>query len=120
MICQEIFQWLKIDPSFTPRTEKEYNKTQKPKSEALSTLLIKLRQNNNPVKKLAKKILPYAAFTRLGNFLLEFNRSSKKFEPISREMKEYLYNYFEPYNKQLEEMTKINLDKWKLSSEKRT
>jgi len=118
LICQEIFEWLKIDPSFTPRTEKEYNKTQKPKSELLSNILIKLRHNDNPIKKLAKKVLPYASFTRLGNFLLEFNRSSKKFEPISREMKEYLYNYFEPYNKQLEEMTNMNLAKWRLSPEK--
>jgi hypothetical protein len=45
--------------------------------------------------------------------LIEFNKSSKKAEPISKEMKEYLRGYFEPYNKELEEMAKINLDEWR-------
>jgi hypothetical protein len=111
-VCQEIFQWLKIDPSFTPRTEKEYNTTQKPKSVFLSKILINLRKEDNPVKKIAKRILPYTLFTRIGTSLIEFNKSSKKADPISKEMKEYLRGYFEPYNKELEEMAKINLDGW--------
>jgi sulfotransferase family protein len=112
-VCREMFQWLKIDTSFMPRTEKEYNTTQKPKSVLLSKILISLRNENNRVKKLAKKVLPYTLFTRIGTSLIEFNKSSKKAEPISKEMKEYLHSYFEPYNKELEEMTKINLDDWR-------
>jgi hypothetical protein len=112
-VCREIFQWLKVDPSFTPGTEKEYNVTQKPKSELFSKILINLRKESNPLKKLAKKVLPYTVFTRIGTSLVEFNKSSKKAEPISQEMREYLHSYFEPYNKELEEMAKINLDSWR-------
>jgi hypothetical protein len=112
-VCRDIFQWLKIDPSFTPGTEKEYNTTQKPKSVLLSRILINLRKESNPIKKLAKKVLPYTLFTRIGTSLVEFNKSSKKAEPMSREMKEYLQGYFEPYNKELEKMADINLDSWR-------
>jgi len=57
-VCREIFQWLNIDPSFTPSTEKEYNKTQKPKSVLVSNILMRLRSNDNVIKKVAKKVLP--------------------------------------------------------------
>jgi len=112
-VCREIFQWLNIDPSFTPSTEKEYNKTQKPKSALVSNILMRLRSNNNVVKKVAKKVLPYSVFTRLGTFLIESNKSSKRTKPISPEVKEYLQRFFDPYNKELEQLAKINLDGWR-------
>jgi len=112
-VCREIFQWLNIDPSFTPGTEKEYNKTQKPKSVLVSNILIRLRSNDNVFKKVAKKVLPYKVFTRLGTFLIESNKSSKRTKPISPEIKEYLQRFFDPYNKELEQLAKINLDGWR-------
>ncbi len=112
-VCREIFQWLNIDPSFTPSTEKEYNKTQKPKSVLVSNILMRLRSNNNVVKRVAKKVLPYTVFTRLGTFLIESNKSSKRTKPISPEIKEYLQRFFDPYNKELEELAKIDLGGWR-------
>ena len=112
-VCREIFQWLNIDPSFTPGTEKEYNKTQKPKSVLVSNILMRLRSNDNVIKKVAKKVLPYKVFTRLGTFLIESNKSSKRTKPISPEIKEYLHRFFDPYNKELEELAKINIEGWR-------
>jgi len=112
-VCREIFQWLNIDPSFTPGTEKEYNKTQKPKSVLVSNILMRLRSNDNVIKKVAKKVLPYKVFTRLGTFLIESNKSSKRTKPISPEIKEYLQQFFAPYNKELEELAKIDLNGWR-------
>jgi len=112
-VCREIFQWLNIDPSFTPGTEKEYNKTQKPKSVLVSNILMRLRSNDNVIKKVAKKVLPYKVFTRLGTFLIESNKSSKRTKPISPEIKEYLQRFFAPYNKELEELAKIDLNGWR-------
>ena len=112
-VCREIFQWLNIDPSFTPGTEKEYNKTQKPKSVLVSNILMRLRSNDNVIKKVAKKVLPYKVFTRLGTFLIESNKSSKRTKPISPEIKEYLQQFFAPYNKELEELAKIDLNRWR-------
>jgi len=112
-VCREIFQWLNIDPSFTPSTEKEYNKTQKPKSVLVSNILMRLRSNDNVIKKVAKKVLPYKVFTRLGTFLIESNKSSKRTKPISPEIKEYLQQFFAPYNKELEELAKIDLNGWR-------
>jgi len=112
-VCREIFQWLNIDPSFTPGTEKEYNKTQKPKSVLVSNILMRLRSNDNVIKKVAKKVLPYKVFTRLGTFLIESNKSSERTKPISPEIKEYLQRFFAPYNKELEELAKIDLNGWR-------
>ncbi len=111
-ICKEIFEWMKIDTSFAPSIEQVHNVTKKSRSRLFTKILISLRKNNNPFKRVAKLILPYKVFTGIGNFLIKMNKSTKKPASISSEMKEYLYQYFKPYNEELQKITQISLDVW--------
>jgi sulfotransferase family protein len=112
-ICKEIFNLIDINDEYIPNLEKKYNVSREQNSVYFSKVLLSLRNNNNPLKKIAKIILPYKYFTSFGNFLIESNKSSKKIEPISHEMRQYLTDLYAPYNKEFEKMTGINLHHWK-------
>lgn len=116
---KKICKWIGIDDTFTPNLETKHNQTFQPKSKVTSNILLKLRKNDNPIKKIVKGILPYSTFTKLGNFLLESNKSKKKPEQISKEMKDYLYGYFKPFNEDLKRMTDIDFSIWEKTTSKK-
>jgi len=112
-IYYETCQWLSIDPSKSPELKAEKNASRKARSQVYATILNKLRKKNNPLKKAAKTVLPYSIFTRIGNFLIKSNKSNKLPEPVSKDMKLFLYKYFVEYNNELQQETGINLDIWR-------
>lgn len=111
-IYKDICSWIGVENSYLPNLQEIHNPTFQAKSKLYTSLLLKLRNNRNPIKRFVKFILPYSTFTRLGNHLIESNKSNKKPNPISNELKNYLYDYFKPYNNELSEMTNVNLDVW--------
>lgn len=110
--CKDIYNWIGVSDSYLPNFQKKHNSTFQAKSKTLTRIISKLKNNKNLIKRIAKKLLPYSTFTWLGNRLLESNKSKKKPEPISKDLKLYLYNYFKPYNNELKEIVDINLDAW--------
>ncbi|MDQ3634404.1 MAG: sulfotransferase domain-containing protein [Acidobacteriota bacterium] len=111
VICSEIFKWLNVDSSFMPEVRKKYNQTRQVKSKFFSEILLKLRKDNI-IKKAAKAVLPYKIFTNLSLYLVEFNKSKKKFSGLAKKDREFLREYFRPYNKELKELTGLDLDSW--------
>lgn len=112
-IYYETCQWLKIDPNKSPELKIERNASRKARSQFYATVLNKLRKKNNPLKKAAKTVLPYSIFTKVGNFLIKSNKSNKLPEPVSVDMKLFLYQYFVEFNNELQQETGINLDIWR-------
>ncbi len=106
-ICCQIFDWLKINPDFTPQLEIKHNATTKVKSQTILKLTNYLRNENNPIKKIIKTVLPYKTFNKLGEGLRGINTSEKKFENISKESAETLQRYFFDINQELESLTGI-------------
>lgn len=114
VICKEIFEWLEIDADFSPTIQKTHNETKKAKSKIVSKLIYGLKKESNPIKKIAKKVLPYSIFSRLGETIVESNKSTQSAEKISEEMSLLLQKYFNPYNEELAIKTKLPVDKfWK-------
>ncbi len=114
IICKEIFEWLEIDADFSPSIQKTHNKTKKAKSKTISKLIYSLKKESNPIKKIAKKVLPYSLFSRLGETIVESNKSTQNAEKISEDMSLLLQKYFKPYNESLKLKTKLPLEKfWK-------
>ena len=111
-VCRDIFEWLGIDPKFSPNIAVKHNVSRKPKSKYLSNVLINLRRNDNLFKKAAKKILPYKTFTSIGNSLIDFNRSAIKMDPIDEETKNCLKKYFQSYNQKLEDISGVKIKDW--------
>lgn len=112
-ICKEIFEWLEINIDFTPVFEKSHNETKQAKSKFLSKLILSVRKKDSVLKKIVKAILPYSLFSKMGNFIVESNKSSKRADKISMEMHKYLTDYFKPYNESFEENTNLPIKtKW--------
>jgi len=118
IIYNEICNWLNISPDYQVDFSIAHNATKKAKSQKASKILIKLRNNNNPIKKIARKVLPYSLFTKFGQFLIERNKSEKLPPPVPDDIKEFLYRYFEPYNKKFESMSALCLDCWNNKNKK--
>ncbi len=104
-ICTEIFDWLGVSSAYIPSIEKTHNATKQPKSKFFAKLILSMRKKDNVLKKIVKAILPYSMFSKMGSFIVESNKSNKNVEKISDEMQQFLSNYFEPYNKEFNELT---------------
>lgn len=112
-ICAELFEILGVNKDFVPDVSIIHNKSAIPKNSMVARIIENLRQNDNQLKRLAKNILPYDTFTKLGYQLIEFNKSTKKLiEPLSQETRAKYESFFKPYNTKLEKMTGIDFSIW--------
>ena len=115
-IVKEIYKWIGVSNKFSPNTNKKYNITKKEKSKIFSKILINLRNNDNIIKKIFKIILPYSLFSKVGNYLIESNKSNKsERELITNEMKIYLQKYFKPFNEKLSKVSGLE-NRWKYNA----
>ncbi len=110
--CKTIFRKLGIDSSFIPNVEKRHNVTQKTRSNLYARVVKHFLRNNNPVKKMIKKFMPGHKVYKYGEILREVNKTEKKHSEMDRSTKEFLVNYFKPYNKELEDLIGIDLSAW--------
>lgn len=111
-VSQDIFNWVGVDSTFMPNISKKHNETKMSKSKLLSDLILSIQNENNIIKRIAKKILPYNIFTKLGNTIVEYNKADKKHEPISKELYEFLHDFYKPHNERFTELTGIDLSHW--------
>ncbi len=111
-VCKTIFRKLKIDDSFLPNVEMKHNVTQKTRSNFYARAVKHLLRNHNPIKKLIKRFVPGHKVYKYGELLRDVNKTEKKHEPINAEVKQFLVDYYRPYNKELEEMIGKDLTSW--------
>lgn len=112
-LCQELFAWLEIDPTFSPNTAVRHNEGNLPKSKRISKLLNQAKREGNPIKKLAKAVIPYHYFIKISGALLSANASDKKAAPIPPEMKQFLQEFYVDEMRELEDMTGLDLNAWR-------
>lgn len=111
-ICQEIFEFVKIDATFQPQVEKTHNKTKVIRSQGYARLLLKMRTTNPFIKNVVKQILPYRYFDELRTKLMDFNKKEGKYTPMQSTTEIYLKNYFKPYNEKLAGMIDKDISHW--------
>ena len=111
-VCRNIFKLLNVDDTFIPDIETIHNSTQKTKSDFLTDVLMRLRNNENIVKKTVKAFLPRKTFTKLGQSAISFNKSNARYDGPNEVTRAKLVDFFKPHNDRLQEMTGIKLDHW--------
>jgi hypothetical protein len=111
LVCRDIFNWLSINPDFTPNFEVIHNETKQAKSKSFSQLILWLRNNKNPLKKLAKILLPYSLFSFIGKKIIEANKSQSKPKTEDQTTKEILKHFYQIPNQNLEKIAGIELPK---------
>ena len=109
-LCSEAFAWIGVDDSFIPDCNKKYNQSFTAKSQHLSHAHLKLQSSS--LNRIAKQILPSKLYNEVVLRLREFIKSGKKYEPMSHDTNAFLKSFFAPHNRELEELSGVNLDVW--------
>lgn len=114
MVCAKVFKKAGLDSSIVPDTSRIFNPTKKVRSKKMGKFLIWLMDNENPLKKISKKVLPQRMVSKLGNLLFKANTSTQLAvkEKMPESIRRQLIDFFKPYNEELEAMTGLNLKHW--------
>jgi len=99
LISNDIFEWINLD-KYTISTG-IHNITVKPRSRYISRLINLLRSQNNFVNRTIRKILPYNYYNKIGQMIINLNRSKNRFDPINSNMKGILENHYSYSNREL-------------------
>lgn len=113
-IYKDIIKKLNIDNDFTPNFNIIYNPQKSVKSKNFESLLHKLRQENNAIKQLTKKFIPYKIFLKIADFITNLNRQNNKKNNflIDNETVTFLKKFYKSYNDELSEYCGIDLSIW--------
>ena len=99
LISNDIFEWINLD-KYTISTG-IHNITVKPRSRYISRLINLLRSQNNFVNRTIRKILPYNYYNKIGQMIINLNRSKNRFDPINSSTKGILENHYSYSNREL-------------------
>lgn len=107
-ICKQLFQWLKVDDTFTPEII-IYNPTKKRGSKLYARLAVTLLKRSPLLRKTARLVVPTYYNYKIGNVIRGLNRTNDHYEAMDTGTREYLLGYYRDANKELEEMTGKNV-----------
>jgi len=111
-VSQEIFRRLGVDPSFEPDTATVHNAQRRARSRAYARTLLWLRQQRNPLKRVAKTVLPSQAFHRVGHALVAANSGVLTEEDMAPEVRTALGAHYAASNAELQRLLGRDLSHW--------
>lgn len=111
-ICRQLFKKLNVDPAFVPDTQVRYNVTHKMRSSGYARFVIQMLQNDNPIKKVARRIIPRGQDYKLGEMLRNVNKSSSRPTKMPAALRARLCTFYTKYNMELTELTGLNTSAW--------
>ena len=115
LTCQHVFSWINVDPTFLPDVSVRHNATCVSRSHAYGRLIKRLLHNRNPLKMVARKILPARFDYKLGEILRNINKTNQNYEAAPEKSIDFLRSFFAPHNERLSEMTGIDFSDWNRS-----
>lgn len=118
-ICNDLFKWLDVDADFVPDTHVKYNVTHINRSPSYGRLVVQLLRNQNPLKKVLRKLMPGKMDYKVGEMLRNINKTNKLYGEIPENMYKVLGEYYAPYNDKLGELTGIDFSDWNKTGNKK-
>jgi Sulfotransferase domain len=109
---KEVSGWMHVATDFQFATLIVHNETKKAQSLTYSRVTNRFFDNNNTIKKLIKKVIPASTNNKLGEAVRGLNKLEKRPNPVSIEMRLYLKSFFEPYYKELQQLTGFETELW--------
>jgi hypothetical protein len=111
-ICTGLFEWLQVDTDFRPDTTTKYNVTHVNRSPSYGRLVVQLLRNQNPIKKIFRKMMPGKLDYKVGEMLRNINKTKKLYGKIPGNMSKLLREYYAPHNQKLSQLTGIDFSDW--------
>jgi len=113
-VCKQIFYNLKIYDDFVPNFKIIHNKSSFVKNQKLESLLHKLRNENNLVKRIIKIIIPFKTYLFLVEKINKINKTNEVTNEIiiDNETVDFLKSFYKRYNMELSNLIGIDLSHW--------
>ena len=111
---RKIFSDFGINEDFQPRVRVIHNQSSAPRSVLFGDLIKRTIIEENNFKRMVKKIIPVKTAFKIGSQIREINKTKPKNEKMSLQAREFLNNYFKPYNEELKKMTNLDLSCWEI------
>lgn len=116
IFCNRIFQDIGLRTFDIDKNIKDKNTSGKPRSPFYQKMILRLEQDNNSLKKIAKLIVPHNLISKIGHKLRAMNKKESANPPLDSLTKNRLLEYFLPSIQKLESDLKLDLSKWKHQS----
>ena len=107
-VVGEIYAFLGVDASFVPHVEQAYNRTGMPRS----LFLHRLFRHANPVKRIARSLLPQKARAAIHGVLSKVNYDPSRKPGMSEDVRRRLNEFFREDIGKLESLTGRDLSHW--------
>lgn len=104
-LIQNIFEYLQVDPTFVPQTDKQYNISKLPKNQQIQQLL----DRPNPIKKILKLLIPNSWKKTLKNKIKTYNSIKPN---LDRELHYQLTQEYKKDLLKLQDLIQKDLSPW--------
>jgi len=111
-LCQKLFDAIGVDSSFTP-SPRVHNATTQHRSKLLAHALTAVRRHRTLINAV-KRVMPYGTFRKIVDSVVKLNASRTRFESMDSNMREYLTDFYAPFNEQFAEETGVDLSLWQV------
>jgi hypothetical protein len=112
-LMKEMYQFLGVDPSFTPDTSKVAQKAQVPKNQAVNKLLQQKNPLRSSIAKMLRGVFSVKTRQKLRTQLVQLNMDKKgKIPPLSPQDRQELQEIYRPDILKLQELIGRDLSAW--------
>lgn len=111
-ICSYLFKKIGVDSSFVPDTDVKHNVTVKTKSTVVARAIKHVLKRDGLVRKTLTQLIPSNKAYKYGELLREANKTNEKHTIMDSEVRQFLVNFYKPYNLELEKLIGQDLSEW--------
>lgn len=111
-VCDRLFELLGLERWSLNDLGRVHNETKMARSQMLTSLILWLRNERNPIKRSIRRLIPYNAYSKLGDRVRDLNRSNKDFPPLDVTTKRLLADHYRAEDATLAFMTGLDLSNW--------
>ncbi len=111
-VCNHLYEALGVQ-RLEQQSFRIHNKGRRERFHAASVVLATLRKESNPIKRIARTLLPPQVVTRVGKWLRELNREDTPPPPLPKTAKRKLREFYEPEIDRFAELTGFDVSAWR-------
>jgi 2-polyprenyl-3-methyl-5-hydroxy-6-metoxy-1,4-benzoquinol methylase len=116
IVCRKIFNFLQIDPTFTPNIQIKHNVTLKARSHNYGATIRMMLDKNSTFRKLVSIFIPSHNAYKYGNAIRNLNKTKNTYLPMDVGLRQSLTDFFRPFNDKLAKLIKKDLTSWNNNS----
>lgn len=113
---REMYQYLEVDDTFIPNTNRKAQVAKVPKNQTVNNLLQRKNLLRNTAASIMKTVMPVETRQKLRDRLINFNSQAKQEAPLSKEERQQLIELYREDILNLQDLVGRDLSTWLLAS----